>query len=68
MQANERRHHLLDKLQKLPPERLGEVEDFIDFLQARESDARLTHAAARATEPVLMQVWDNVENAIYDDV
>jgi hypothetical protein len=26
---------LLEKLQALPPERLGEVEDFIDFLSAK---------------------------------
>jgi hypothetical protein len=26
---------LLDKIQALPPERLGEVEDFVDFLSAK---------------------------------
>jgi hypothetical protein len=27
---------ILEKLKQLPPERLAEVEDFIDFLRARE--------------------------------
>ena len=28
---------LIQKLQQLPPQRLAEVEDFVDFLAARES-------------------------------
>ena len=31
---------LLDKLKALPPERRAEVEDFVDFLQAREDRSR----------------------------
>jgi hypothetical protein len=28
---------ILEKLRQLPPERLAEVEDFVDFLRAREA-------------------------------
>jgi len=42
---------LLEKLQKLPPQRLAEVEDFVEFLTAREERAaaaqRLTRAFAK---------------------
>ncbi len=31
---------LLEKLQALPPERRAEVEDFVDFLKAREERGR----------------------------
>ena len=31
---------LLEKLKALPPERRAEVEDFVDFLKAREERAR----------------------------
>ena len=57
---------LLAKLQQLPPQRLAEVEDFIDFLRSREDDRALTNAAARAAAPAFTKVWDNDEDAAYD--
>ncbi|TVP86441.1 MAG: hypothetical protein EA347_09045 [Thioalkalivibrio sp.] len=36
---------LLEKLKALPPQRLSEVEDFVDFLRSR--DERATAAASR---------------------
>lgn len=57
---------LLEKLKQLPPQRLAEVEDFVDFLRSREDDRALTRAAARAAEPVFEQAWDNDEDAAYD--
>lgn len=54
------------KLQTLPPERLGEVEDFIDFLSQREEDRQLTRAAMAASESALTAVWDNPGDAEYD--
>ncbi|MGB5082774.1 MAG: DUF2281 domain-containing protein [Burkholderiales bacterium] len=40
---------LIEKLKTLPPERVAEVEDFIDFLRAREEESR-DAAAARLGE------------------
>lgn len=57
---------LIDKLEALPPERIAEVEDFIDFLKQRGTDRQLTHAAAKVAEPSLRQVWDNPDDAVYD--
>lgn len=31
---------LIEKLKMLPPERVAEVEDFVDFLRAREAENR----------------------------
>jgi hypothetical protein len=31
---------LIEKLKELPPERMAEVEDFVDFLRTREEEAR----------------------------
>lgn len=50
----------------LPEEKLGELEDFIDFLQQRTDDRRLTEAAARLSEDALRRVWDNPDDAEYD--
>lgn len=68
MQPQEDIEHILNKLKKLPPERIIEVEDFIDFLNDRRQDRAITQAAQRIAEPVLTQVWDNSEDAAYDAV
>ncbi len=57
---------LIQKLQRLPAQRLAEVEDFVDFLQAREEDRQLVQAAAKAAEARFAAVWDNDEDAAYD--
>lgn len=57
---------ILEKLGQLAPERLAEVEDFIDFLRSRDEDQSLTRAAAKAAEPSFAKVWDNDADADYD--
>ena len=57
---------LIQKLQRLPTQRLAEVEDFVDFLQAREEDRQLVQAATKAAEARFAAVWDNDEDAAYD--
>ena len=57
---------LFDKIKQLPPQRMAEVEDFVDFLRAREDEHRLTQAAAKASEASFAKVWDNDEDAAYD--
>ena len=57
---------LFEKFKQLQPQRMAEVEDFVDFLRAREDENRLTHAAAKASEASFAQVWDNDDDAAYD--
>jgi hypothetical protein len=57
---------LIDKLEALPPERIAEVEDFIDFIKHRNQDRQLTRAAAKTAERSLQKVWDNPDDAVYD--
>jgi hypothetical protein len=59
---------LIEKIRELPAQRVAEVEDFVDFLRAREENQRLTRAAAKASEPSFSQVWDNDEDAAYDRI
>ncbi len=56
---------LLNKLKELPPQKLAEVEDFIDFLRARE-EQQLTRALTQASESSFAAVWDNDDDAAYD--
>jgi len=60
------RHNIADKLRGLPPERVAEVEDFVDFLRAREADRQLTRASTRLAEASFHTVWDNPDDADYD--
>ena len=57
---------MMEKLEHLTPDRLAEVEDFIDFIQQRDRDKLLRQDYARASEAAFAKVWDNDEDAIYD--
>ena len=57
---------LLDKIKQLPPQRMAEVEDFVDFLRSREDERRLVSAAAEASAPSFAQVWNNDEDAAFE--
>lgn len=57
-----------EKLAYLSPERLTEVEDFIDFLRQRDSDQHLRTDYARASESTFAKVWDNDDDATYDQL
>ncbi len=57
---------ILQKIRALPPERIGLVEDFIDFLIQRGEDRLLTRAASALSEASFQNVWDNSEDADYE--
>lgn len=57
---------LIEKIRSLPPDRLAEVEDFVDFLTARDRDRQLAEAAGRLSEVAFRAVWDNADDAEYD--
>ena len=59
---------LIEKIRKLPPEKQAEVEDFVDFLNLRVEDRRLTQAAATLSEEAFRQVWDNEADSAYDQL
>ena len=57
---------ILDKLQRLSPEKIAEGKDFVDFLQQRELENQMTKAAAQLAELSFQNVCDNSEDAVYD--
>jgi hypothetical protein len=60
---------ILEKLRKLFPERLAEVEDFVDFLAHRQAEERgLTRAAGQIATVAFTRVWDNPPDADYDQL
>lgn len=64
----DREEALLVKLRDLSDGRVAEVEDFVDFLRARDEHRAWVQAAAILTEPSLMAVWDNPDDDIYNDL
>ena len=61
---------LIAKIRQMPIQRILEVEDFIDFLNHRDdqSSSSLSQIAAEVAEPSFEKVWDNPEDAIYDQL
>ena len=60
--------HMLEKLAHLAPDRLAEVDDFIDFLQQRDQCKHLREDYAKASDAAFEKVWNNEEDAIYDNL
>ena len=59
---------LIEKILKLPPDKVLEVEDFVDFLLTRTQDQQLVMAAATLSEAAFQTVWDNPDDAEYDQL
>jgi hypothetical protein len=59
---------LFDKISRLPPEKVAVVDDFFEFLQHRDEMESLVKAAGKISEKSFQQVWDNPEDAEYDNL
>jgi len=58
---------LIEKIKELPPEKVAEVVDFVDFLVHRD-DRALVQEASKISEPAFTKVWDNPNDAEYDNL
>jgi hypothetical protein len=64
-------HHnrtLLEKIGALSAPEIAEVEAFIDTLQDRAENAAWRKGAFLASQPILQRIWDNEDDAIYDEL
>ena len=59
---------LLEKIRSLPPDKAAAVEDFVDFLSRREEHRRLVRTSASLSEGAFQRVWNNPDDAIYDQL
>jgi len=57
---------LIQKIRRLPPERVAEVEDFVDLLAVQEQGRHFTQAAEHLSEEAFRAVWDNSDDSEYD--
>jgi len=59
-------NRLVDKISRLPQERLAEVEAFVDSLSERDPERQIVRAAEAMSEAAFGQVWSNPEDDVYD--
>ncbi|MEG3905749.1 MULTISPECIES: toxin-antitoxin system, antitoxin component, Xre family protein [unclassified Microcoleus] len=58
----------MEKIRTLPPDKITVLEDFIDFLSTRSEDRRLVYTATKLSEAAFAKIWDNPEDAEYDEL
>jgi len=59
---------LIEKIRSLPPDKITVLEDFLDFLLTRSEDSLLTYSATKLSEAAFAKIWDNQEDAEYDEL
>ena len=59
---------LMEKIRSLPPDKITVVEDFIDFLLTRSEERLLVYTATKLSEKAFAKIWDNPEDAEYDEL
>ena len=68
MQTQHQHKELFNKIRRLPPEKIAVIDDFVEFLSHREEMDNLVKAAGRLSEKSFQKVWDNPEDAEYDNL
>jgi len=60
---------LLEKIRKLPFDKIVELENFIDLLyQSPNSSQALVTTSTKLSEASFAKIWDNPEDAAYDNL
>ena len=61
---------ILTQIRQLSPDKIQKLEEFIAQLSQpkNNSDQYLTLAASQLSESVLAKIWDNAEDAEYDNL
>ena len=65
--SNYSEQELIEKIRSIPPEKIVELVDFVDFLCQREQTG-LVSSATKLSETAFQNIWDNPEDAVYDQL
>ncbi len=57
---------ILTKIRMLPPDKVAEVADFVDFISQKDQKRQLIKAAGKMAEDSFKEVWDSSEDDAYD--
>ncbi|WP_424101540.1 toxin-antitoxin system, antitoxin component, Xre family protein [Moorena producens] len=61
-------NRLIEKLKKLSLEQIQQVENLIDTLSQENRERQLTVVSTKLSESVFAKIWDNPEDAEYDNL
>lgn len=56
------------EVDNLPDNLAAEVYDFIMFLESKKQNLNLVRSAQSLSVPVFQKIWDNEEDAVYDNL
>ncbi len=59
---------LMEKIRSLSPDTITVLEDFLDFLLTRSEAHLLVNTATKLSEAAFAKIWDNPEDAEYDEL
>ena len=61
-------NRLIEKVKKLSLKQIQQVEKFIDSLSQENTDKQLTVVSTKLSESAFNKIWDNPEDADYDNL
>jgi hypothetical protein len=61
-------NRLIEKVRKLSLDQIQQVEQFIDLLSQHQTDQQITPTSSKLSESVFGKIWDNLEDADYDNL
>ena len=61
-------NRLMEKVKKLSVKQIQQVEKFIDSLSQENTDRQLTLSSTKLSESTFNKIWDNPEDADYDNL
>ena len=61
-------NRLIEKVRKLSLDQIQQLEKFIDLLSQHETEQQITLTSSKLSESVFGKIWDNPEDADYDNL
>jgi hypothetical protein len=68
MQKQHLHKELFNKIRRLPLEKVAVVNDFVEFLSHRGEKDSLVWTVGKLPEKSFQKIWDNQEDAEYDNL
>jgi hypothetical protein len=65
---SEQERLILKKIRMLPPDKIAEIADFVDFISQKDQERQLRKAAGKMAEDTFKKVWDNSEDDVYNQL
>ena len=62
------REMIKDEIDKIPDDILPEILDFIQFLELKKEKVMLAKACQNLSNRSFDKIWDNDEDAVYDEL